>query len=114
MDFNQLADSLEPEEKHEIELWQRGKNLLAIPPHAQDEILAMLEGYVRSDADDLLATHPKEEKEVLAKHAVAYASALNLVRFQQDWAQAVTAAHEVPQALRARIRGASEVPPESL
>ena len=77
MDISQLTANLEeingrplePEEQQELVIWERGKTLLAIPPHAQIEIQQMLEGYVRQDADALLATDPANKDEVLANHA---------------------------------------------
>ena len=112
MDISQLTANLEeingrplePEEQQELVIWERGKTLLAIPPHAQIEIQQMLEGYVRPDADALLATDPANKDEVLAKHAVAHASAKNLVRFSNDFAEAVNAAQRTPEVLKRGIR----------
>ena len=112
MDANQIADQieqingqpLEEEQRLEIALWQRGRNLGSIPPHARDELQEMFEGYVRSDTDSLLAEEPANKDVVLAKHAIAHASARFLVRFLGDMNDAINAANKTPDVVKTGLR----------
>jgi len=108
------GQELDEEQKLEIALWQRGRNLLAIPPHARDEILAMLDEYVLKDADDLLATEPKDKDEVLARHAIAHAASRVVTRFRNDWNTAVDSAQRTPEVVKAGFRKASQMPVDAL
>src|ERR1017187_2383751 len=108
------GQSLEEEQKLEIELWQRGRTLAAVPPHAVEEIQVMLEGYVRKDADDLIAEDPANRDAVIARHAQAHASARLLVRFQSDFQNAIKAASRTPDVVKNGIRYVSQVPPDAL
>ena len=121
MDSNQIAarieeisgQPLEEDQRLEIQIWQRGRVLASIPPHAREEIEGMLEGYVRTDADSLIAQDPADTAAVLSKHAQAHASARLLVRFTSDFELAVNSS-KTPDIVKHSLRNFSQMPPESM
>ena len=121
MDAGQIIASLEQlggqpvdeESRLEIELWQRGRILGSVPPHAREEIRAMLEGYVLADADACVAAEPYSD-DARAKQAIAHVSSRFLVRFDSEFDAALTAGAKTPEIVKSGVRYVSSVPPDSL
>ena len=107
------GQSLSDEQMFEIRLWQRGRTLASVPQHAREEIQSMIEGYVRDDGDACIAQDGADREAVIAKHAMAHASAALLERFNRDYALALEYGSKTPEAVKVGFRNA-QMPPESV
>lgn len=107
------GQTLDDEQRYEIELWQRGRTLGHCPPHVREEIQTMLEGYVRDYGDACIAQDGADREAVIAKHARANAAADLLSRFEREFEYALQVAAKTPDTVKYGLRQ-SQVPPESL
>lgn len=110
----QRQQPLTDEERAEVALWGRGRNLVGVIGSAGwDEITEMWATYREKAFDDLVRTDPAKTEDVLANHAVAYAVDRLISVFLGDVQEAVEASKTTPAAMRQALMRASDVPPES-
>jgi hypothetical protein len=104
-----LAD----EEKHEIDMWNRGRALAQIfPTEGYQEILAILESYASDQLQKLVSTDPVATEDILAYHAMAHAASKIYNNFIQDVNAAVEASRRTPECVKQGLK-TGPVPVES-
>lgn len=106
---------LEPEDKADIELWQKGRQLAhQVNSPGWSVVLEMLQSYVTQHVNVLMNTDPVKRDEVISNHAVMFAAGRIYSLFQEDVANAIAASRKIPEVVKDGLRRVSPVPPESL
>ena len=109
------GSGLTPEEKGEIDLWQKGKALQQLSGfYGWDVLLEMLQSYPAHAVKQLLAVSPGDNERIIAAHAVAYALSDFYDKFIQDVQSAIDGAKAPEFAKQELHRMRSEMPLESL
>lgn len=109
-----IGRELTPEEKYEVEIWDRGRTLAqVINTEAYTILMDTLRTYADRATYDLLKLSPGSEH-VKEAHAAAYALNDLVVKFQADVKTAVDNSMVTPAVLKNAARMASPVPPESM
>jgi hypothetical protein len=109
-----LRRPLNPEEKYEIEQWDRGRVLSQIVhTESWSILLDTIKSYVDDASEALLRLSPGDPN-VKEAHAVAYALTDFYEKFQEDINAAIRSSTQTPGALKEAARYMSEVPPESM
>jgi hypothetical protein len=121
MQSNILYDRLEQmrgiplleEEKHEIDMWNRGRALAQIfPTEGYQEVLAILQSYATDQIEKLVNTDVADKDNILAFHAMAHTAGKIFSNFVQDVAAAVEASRTTPDCVKQGLK-AGPVPVES-
>lgn len=109
-----LGQELSPEDKHEVEMWERGRTLAqVINTEAYTILVDTLKAYADEATSSLLKIPPGDEH-VPEAHAAAYALNDLFVKFQEDVRNAVNSSMTTPAVLKRAARMMSPVPPESM
>jgi hypothetical protein len=108
-----LKRQLEPEERYEIEQWDRGRTLAQVTDAAWQVMFDTLKSYADNSTEDLVSMSPGNEK-LKEQHAITYALNDLYVKFQQDVRSAISASTQIPRVMRMAASYVAEVPPESL
>lgn len=109
-----LGHELTPEDKYEVELWERGRTLAqVINTEAYKILVDTLKEYADKAVGALLQIPPGSES-VPEAHAAAYALTDLCVKFQEDVRNAVNSSMTTPAVLKRVARTISPVPPESM
>ena len=104
---------LSSEEKHEINLWNKGRALnQIIVTEGWQVVLEILASYAGDATEKLVSTDPAETKEVLANHAIAFAAGRIYSNFVGDVNSAVEASRITPDCVKQGLR-AGPAPVES-
>lgn len=108
------GQNLAPEEKAQIELWRKGRDLGQIVTQPGWEVaLEMLQGYFTGALTQLMTIPPGDNDRVLAAQAVAYGLNEINVNFRQDVDAAVAFASTTPPVMAQFLHGTG-MPPESM
>lgn len=106
---------LTDEEKHEIEMWGKGRALQAIVgTEGWQVVLEMLQNYAADALQRLVSTDPARKEDVLAEHAVAFAAGRICNSFVQDATAAVDASKITPASIKEGLKRSSAPPELSL
>jgi hypothetical protein len=106
---------LEEEDKAEIDLWQKGRDLAhLVNTPGWSVVIEMLQSYVTQNVNSLMNIDPGKKDEVLATHAIMFAAGRIFRLFQEDVTNAITASRKTPEVVKQGIRRSSPIPPESL
>jgi hypothetical protein len=104
---------LTDEEKHEVNLWNKGRALSQIiVTEGWEVVLEMLQSYAGDAIEQLMKIVPGDDKEVVFQHAVAYAAGKIYTNFISDANQAVEASRVTPGCVKEGLK-AGPAPVES-
>lgn len=102
---------LREEERIAVEWWVKGRSLAPLmESDGFQVVMEILESYAATDERRLLNL-PAGDPAVVAAHAAATTSRVNLARLKEDMAAAIDAAKDVPEVVKEAYRG---MPPESV
>jgi hypothetical protein len=105
-----LGDGLTDEDRHELDLWEKGRELQSIVNTRGFEIvLAVLQQYVDLTNQTLIEMSPGDP-DVIPAHAAASALYDLNIKFRQDINAAVEASHRSPNALKKAAFAAKQQP----
>ena len=107
---------LNPEQRAEIDLWQKGKALAQIVGTEGWEIAQdTLNEFPKDLTEQLLSTSPADRDAVLATHAAAYAATMIIRNYRRAILEALEAAQKMPDTIKTGLKEIKTVvPPESL
>src|SRR6185312_1668737 len=91
---------LDNEQLDELELWQKGRALAGVPPHAWEVIFEMVDSYADDSMRQLARINPGNVDQVRGQHAVYFGLNQMSIAFRNDVAAAVEASKTPPEFLR--------------
>lgn len=104
---------LSPEEREDIEAWQRGTALSQLTSFYGWEVaMDMLRSYAEDQLQKLVNTDPADRDNVIGYHAAAFAANKIFFCFLEDVKNYIARSQNVPAAVRSLSR--TSAPPESV